>query len=657
MRAVLVHKVMHSNSQTAATAIVRRPFAIPARCKRIAKRTAQSATFRIIVFTLILLVHAFRRTNVPAITRSEHRLHPYKFIFVSLKRYLSGMCSGAQIYCQTYLCQHGRLAKPIPHSAQLVNSPWLCAWLYFANVQKIQGFFDDAEFIYRRLAGKPAVRDIALRGLGDLLALQAVWADEFAAYHTDGIAVNAFKDLKQYADVRTWHDRTFPEAIDVLAEAVQLNADNVDGWWLLAFVNTKACRWQQALDADRECSIRSAMTFEERFSHAARTFTIDPGGGAALYETALESWSGWWRVADVQMATAYDLRSHKGVSYHEVSKPSTHMLNAHVVRDEQVIPVQSELRFDASYVAEYEYAEILPEYGMILANREFLISDSAHVKPCHVPMFTQAVRATCGDRALIACRAAIPYVRSGCIYIGHNKNYYHWLLDEVPRLSLLLASGNYSDTPILIDVNAASWQIRLLHRLGIDHTRLRAVDFTEPLGMNALIVPSRLSKDMVAHPDAVRFMRNRLAPHADSVAPQAGKRIYLSRGAKTVARAMLNERAVVEKFKKAGFSIVDTSDMTIDQQIELFSDVEVIAGPGGAALTNTLFAPRDAKVISLSSTNVTCHTFTSISAALGQDAWMLNGISYAHPRPHWIGSVCDFEIAERDIDLCFKHIL
>jgi hypothetical protein len=648
---------MHSNSQTAATAIIRRRFVIPARCKRIAKRVAQTAAFRIMVFTLILLCHAFRRPTIAAIARSEHRLNPYKFISVSLTRYLTGMCSEAQIYCQAYLCQHGRLAKPVPHAAQLVTSPWLCAWLYFANVQKIQGFFDDAEFIYRRLARKPAVRDIALRGLGDLLALQAVWADEFAAYHTDGITVNAFKNLKQYADVPTWHDRTFPEAIGALTEAVQANADNADGWWLLAFVNTKACQWQQALDADRECSIRSAMTFEERFSNAARTFPLDRVEGASLYETALESWSGWWRVADVQMATAYDLRAHKGVSYHEVSKPSTHVLNAHVVRDKQVMPVQSELRFDASYVAEYEYAEILPEFGMILANREFLISDSAHVKLCHVPLFTQAVRATSGDRALIACRAAMPYIRSGCIYIGHNKNYYHWLLDEVPRLSLLLESGNYSDTSILIDVNAAPWQIRLLHRLGIDHSRLRAVDFTEPLGMNALIVPSRLSKNMVAHPDAVRFMRNRLAPHADSVATRAGKRIYLSRGTKTVARAMLNERAVTEKFKKAGFSIVDTSGMTIDQQIELFADVEVIAGPGGAALTNALFAPRDAKVISLSSTNVTCHTFTSISAALGQDAWMLNGISYAQPRPQWVSSVCDFEIAERDIDLCFKHVL
>jgi hypothetical protein len=649
---------MQSDSQTVAMVFLRRPLAISALCKRIAKRTAGTTVFRLLVFTLILLIHTFRRTRVPEIIRSEHRLNPYRFASISLMRFVRGVGSDLQIHCQTYLCQRSRLAKPVPHGVQAFTSPWLCAWLYFANVQKIQGFFEDSEFLYRRLAGKSSVRDIALRGLGDLLALQAVWAYEFDAYHADGIALNAFKDLKQYASVKTWHDRKFPEAVAVLTDAVQVNTGNADGWWLLAYVNTHAGRWREALDADRECSARSLMTFEERFSNATKTFVVDRAKGVSLYETALESWSGWWRVADVQLATAFDLRNDKGMSYRGVGESCTHSIDAHIVRDGQIIPVHSKLQFDATYVAKYEYAEVIPRFGMILANREYLIADSAHMKPCHVPLFTEAVRAISEDRALIVGRTAMPYARSGCVYIGHNKNYYHWLLDDVPRLSLLSDNDNdqFGDSPILIDVNAAPWQISLLHRLGIEHSRLRSVDFTEPLGISNLIVPSRLSKDMVAHPDAVRFMRSQLAPHADSLTPRAGKRVYLSRKAHN-GRAMLNEAAVIKKFKKAGFSIIDTSRMTLDEQIELFSDVEVIAGPGGAALTNSLFAPRDTKVISLSSTNVTCHTFTSISAAIGQDLWILNGISYARPHSHWIWSMFDFEINERDIDLCFNHVL
>lgn len=570
---------------------------------------------------------------------------------------MHGLGAAVEIQCQVYSCERTRLAKSVAHGARVAKSPWLCAWLYFANILKIQGFFDDSEMLYRWLASKPAVRDIALRGLGDLLAMQAVWAREFRSYHDDGIAINAFKYLPRFAHTKTWHDRQFSEAVAVLTDAVQADRDNADGWWLLSYVNTHAGNWQQALDADRECSARSATTFEERFSNAAKTFPIDRAAGVSLYETALEAWSGWWRAVDAEVATAFDLRESDGTRYSEVGQSSTQSINARVVRDGKVISVQSELRFDASYVAEYDYAEILPQYGMVLANHRYLVADSAHMKPCHVPLFTDAVRAIAEDHALIVGRAAMQYAKSGCIHIGHNKNYYHWLLDDVPRLSLLHATGRYENSPILIDVNAAQWQITLLHRLGFEHSRLRAVDFSEPLGVNNLVVPSRLSKEMIAHPEAVRFIRNRLVPNADSLTPRPGKRIYLSRGEKTTARAMLNEGEVVEKFKRAGFLIIDTGRMTIDQQIDLFSDAEVIAGPGGAALTNTLFAPRDAKVISLSATNVTCHTFTSISAALGQEFWILNGISYPRANPTWIWSPCDFEIAVRDIDLCFANVL
>ncbi|MDR6383861.1 glycosyltransferase family 61 protein [Paraburkholderia caribensis] len=649
--------VMQSNSQTAPPpSELSTSAALNRLYKRFGKRVARTAAIRKFVFALFLSIHALRRARIPVLQRSEHRLNAYKFFSMSMGRFRRGLGVKVEIERQIYLCQHTRLLKAVPHGASVTEHPWLSIWLYLANVLKLQGFFDDSEALYRWLSTKAAVRSIALRGLGDLLALQSTWAHEFRSYQADGIAINALAYLPQFAHVKTWHSRSFSEANAVLMDAVQAEPDNPDGWWLLAYLSSEAGNWQQALEADRECSLRSITTFEERFSNAARTFPLDRAAGVRLYETALESWSGWWRVLDAQLASAFELCDRNDTHYLGVGNPTTQLVSARVIRDEKVIPVQSELRFDASYVVEYDYAEILPQYGMVLANHKYLITDSAHVKPCHVPLFTEAVRAISDNRALVVCRAAMQYARSGCVYIGHNKNYYHWLLDEVPRLSLLQLSGQYQDAPILIDVSAAQWQIELLHRLGIEHSRLRAVDFSEPLGVNNLIVPSRLSKEMVAHPDAVGFMRAQLVPNADSLTPRPGKRIFLSRGEKT-ARSMLNENEVINKFKRAGFLIVDTGRMTLDQQIDLFSDVEIIAGPGGAALTNALFAPRNAKVISLSSTNVTCHTFTSISAALGQESWMLNGASYPRAHPRWIWSACDFEIAGQDIDLCFSQVL
>jgi hypothetical protein len=103
---------------------------------------------------------------------------------------------------------------------------------------------------------------------------------------------------------------------------------------------------------------------------------------------------------------------------------------------------------------------------------------------------------------------------------------------------------------------------------------------------------------------------------------------------------------------------VDTAEMTIDQQIEYFADAEVIIAQGGAALANMLFAPRGARLVSLSSSNTLAHTFTSVTSALGQEHWMLNGVSYAsRAYPYWIWSVYDFEIPQSDLDLCFDRVL
>lgn len=61
-----------------------------------------------------------------------------------------------------------------------------------------------------------------------------------------------------------------------------------------------------------------------------------------------------------------------------------------------------------------------------------------------------------------------------------------------------------------------------------------------------------------------------------------GRRLYLARRSQGIREArLLNERSLIERFKRAGFSIVDTGSMSLGEQIELFSGAEVIAGPGG----------------------------------------------------------------------------
>jgi capsular polysaccharide biosynthesis protein len=203
----------------------------------------------------------------------------------------------------------------------------------------------------------------------------------------------------------------------------------------------------------------------------------------------------------------------------------------------------------------------------------------------------------------------------------------------------------------------APWQYELLERLGIDKDRIQLADLSNPAGFRDLIVPSRLSRDQVIHPAAARYMRERLCPHADGTSPQIGKRLYLTRSG-TAGRQLLNESEIIARLKAANFAVVDPGSMSLAQQIDLFADAEVIVSPGGGALTNLIFAPKDARVITLSAQDHLMVTYPSLAAAIGQRHWWCCGPSFPrNPNRFWIWTMFDYEIPLRDLDLCLEQAL
>jgi tetratricopeptide (TPR) repeat protein len=118
--------------------------------------------------------------------------------------------------------------------------------LFLADVMKAQGFFADAEDIYREIANSPGAKAPALRGLGDLLLTLATWSDEFNAYGWDGRALNPYAKLTEFKGRKTWHSAQLNDAIKCLEQAVKAEPDHPDGLWLLTIAHLKAGQWAQA---------------------------------------------------------------------------------------------------------------------------------------------------------------------------------------------------------------------------------------------------------------------------------------------------------------------------------------------------------------------------------------------------------------------------
>ena len=78
----------------------------------------------------------------------------------------------------------------------------------------------------------------------------------------------------------------------------------------------------------------------------------------------------------------------------------------------------------------------------------------------------------------------------------------------------------------------------------------------------------------------------------------SGLKVYLSRN-NSVYRNLINEGDLIEKLKSKNFMIVDTKNMSIFEQIKIFSGADVIIGPTSSALTNLVFSKKGTRVIEI----------------------------------------------------------
>ncbi len=187
--------------------------------------------------------------------------------------------------------------------------------------------------------------------------------------------------------------------------------------------------------------------------------------------------------------------------------------------------------------------------------------------------------------------------RLGVLALQGDSNYYHFMIDVLPRLGVLAQCPDIAPPDLWYAPKATGFQRELLEMMGVDLDR--TVDSSEARHVVAetLIVPSPPAMIIVNPPWAVEYLRRKLLPpRIDRI---DGKAIYVTRGASMHNRRVENEAELMDYLGGRGFAMVDPGTLSALEQIETFAQASMIVGAHSAGLVNLTFASPGAAVVEL----------------------------------------------------------
>lgn len=285
---------------------------------------------------------------------------------------------------------------------------------------------------------------------------------------------------------------------------------------------------------------------------------------------------------------------------------------------------------------------IAPEWLAITRDGDILIDQMVH-NPVTLRRGTMHVKAATDSRCLMDLPAETTDIVEACALIGGTGNYYHWLVDHLPRLGMLRRRKDLRDLKLLVNSDLARHQLESLAALGIGEDQLIRLAPDSMAKCRVLWVPTLMSHITALHRYVAGFLRITFLKPEMAQAPR--RRLYVSR-ADASQRRLVNEAEITARLQQQGFEVIVPGQLSFRDQVATFAAAEMIVGPHGAGLANMLFAPDDVKIVELGYPQYPSTSFSSIASLLGQTYLRIDGEVAAMSSP--MQRTWDFRIdAER----------
>jgi capsular polysaccharide biosynthesis protein len=176
-----------------------------------------------------------------------------------------------------------------------------------------------------------------------------------------------------------------------------------------------------------------------------------------------------------------------------------------------------------------------------------------------------------------------------------SNNYFHWFTETLPRLIHLKKKHPDSTIMLPIELQHISFisnciDLFDISPLWIDPTK---INIFQELWYIHTIPPFRL-----IIPDLQIELKENILTRIPNKESSPFRKLYISR-AKSKIRKIVNEMELIAVIQKYGYEIVYAEELSLVEQVELFSQSAKLIALHGAGLTNIMFMPANSKVLEI----------------------------------------------------------
>lgn len=181
-----------------------------------------------------------------------------------------------------------------------------------------------------------------------------------------------------------------------------------------------------------------------------------------------------------------------------------------------------------------------------------------------------------------------------------STNYYHWIVEYLPKLRAFdeYNRQNNNVSRLLIEQDPPDWVTESIELMGYNSDQWVNWE-NQSAKVEQLLVPEHSSRTPgtphLPSPSDCTFVTDRMTSAIQR--KESTKKIFISRQ-KAEDRRIDNFSEVEDLLTKAGYETYTLEEMSVRDQVQLFSQAEVVIGAHGAGLTNIIFGD-DLKIIEI----------------------------------------------------------